>query len=176
MNKWAKELLFYGGVILFAVCVRIYIGGTMLIDGESMEPTFQHHDVVIVDRISYHTGEPKRGDVVIVDDVIDPFESKPNKKKLIKRVIGLPGDTIEVKNGELIRNGKKVKENYINEKMKQDMPEVTVEKGTVFVMGDNRNNSLDSRILGAFQREKIYGRIVLELFDDVLNTDFEIKK
>lgn len=174
MNKWAKELLFYGGVILIAICVRMYVGGTMLIDGESMEPTFQHHDVVIVDRISYHTGEPKLGDVVIVDDVVDPFDQTTKSKKLIKRVIGLPGDTLEVKNGELIRNGEKITEKYINEKMAQDMVEVTVEKGTVFVMGDNRNNSLDSRILGAFPREQIYGRIVLELFDDVFNTDFKI--
>lgn len=170
-----KEIVFYASVIVIALLIRYFVGGTMFVQGDSMEGTFQNNDVVVEEKVSYYFSEPKYGDVVIVNDVINPFEVNGKEKKLIKRVIGVPGDTIEVKNGVLLLNGEKVNEPYIKEKMEQDFDKITVKKGTYFVMGDNRNNSLDSRILGSIPKEKIDGRIVLELWGDVFNTSFKVK-
>lgn len=174
-KKFIKEIVFYASVIVIALLIRYFVGGTMFVQGDSMTNTFQNHDIVVEEKISYYFSEPKYGDVVIVNDVINPFENTGEKKRLIKRVIGVPGDTIEVKNGVLLRNGKKIDEPYIKEKMEQDVDQVKVKKGTYYVMGDNRNNSLDSRILGSIPKDRIDGRIVLELWDDVFNTSFKLK-
>ena len=172
-----RELLEYLIVIIIGVSLAFYVrsnvGQLFLVDGQSMEPTFQNHDFAVSSIISYKHNSPKIGDIVIVQaDTIN--------KKIIKRVEGLPGDTLQIKDGYLYRDGKKINEPYIKEKMTNidefqtpyDLMQsaYTVPKGTVFVMGDNRNNSGDSREFGPFPNNKILGKVVLELWNNPFKT------
>lgn len=159
-----REILEYVAIIIVgviaALLIRSYVGQLFFVNGESMEPTFQNADFAISSKVSYYRHSPERGDVVIVEaDVL-------NHKKIIKRVIGVEGDTIEIKNNVLYRNGKKIKESYINEKMDTPDLTVTVPKDEIFVMGDNRNNSTDSRFIGSFPLEKVQGKVVMELWNN----------
>jgi len=129
-----------------------------------MEPTFQDKDIIIVEKVSQLLGKLEKEDIVIVKtDKIDHQD-----KKIIKRVIGFEGDKIEIKNGVLYLNGKEKKEPYIKEEILGDYPEITVPKGKVFVMGDNRNNSSDSRAFGAFGIEDLEGKVFIEIKNDFL--------
>lgn len=149
--------------IALALLVRFYVAQIFMVNGESMEPTLQSGDIGIASIWSYRHNEPKIGEIAIVKvDQID--------KKIIKRVVGLPGDTIEVKDGVLYRNDKKVDEPYIKEKMMRDVPKITVPKDHYYCMGDNRNASSDSREFGPFPKEKIIGKLVLELYNNPFKT------
>ena len=124
--------------------------------GVSMQNTFQNNDYLIVWELNYH---PQRGDVVTADN------QNSLNKDLIKRVIAVGGDHIVVKNGSVILNGKKLTEPYIKEQQwgGGDV-DLTVPAHHVFLMGDNRNNSGDSRIIGAVDCSHIQGKVVLRLF------------
>lgn len=167
MKEWIKEwgLAFLIGAAL-AMVIKTFVIDVVYIRGQSMEPTFQNGDVVLAEKLTGRFGEFDYGEVVIVS--AEKIEGI--KKHLIKRVIGKEGDTIEIKDGVLYRNGKEVKEEYIKETIKQDFEKVTVGKGQVFVMGDNRNNSTDSRSIGAFDVKEIKGRVFIELADNVFVT------
>ena len=156
-----KMLLFTLEVILFFVVINV-IFEFSYIKGKSMEPTVYNKDVVIVNKLIYKLKEPKYKDVVIFHSDID------GGKYLIKRVIGVPGDTIKITNGKLYVNKKEVKENYIKNKMinKKDY-NVKIPQGKIFVMGDNRNVSLDSRdeSVGLINyKHDIKGKAVMKVF------------
>lgn len=156
--------LFLG--ILFALMIRLVISPTVVV-GVSMEGSLHDGDYLIVNKLAYKTGEPKHGDVVILDS-----DDVPGHDIYIKRIVGLPGDTIEVKDGELVRNGKTINEPYAKEKMESENMKMTIPEGEVFVLGDNRNNSTDSRIIGTLDyKEEVIGKAVLR----VLPFDQEFK-
>ncbi|WP_435303631.1 signal peptidase I, partial [Thomasclavelia cocleata] len=127
------------------------------VHGVSMLPTFHEGNIVLVDKVFYKHSEPKRNDIIVVD-----YQDVNLKEKfLIKRVIGISGDHIEIKDNELYLNSELLEEDYIKDVMVnvEDMV-VDVPKGKVFVMGDNRNNSLDSRKLGYFDfEEDVIGKV-----------------
>lgn len=162
-----REILEYAIVIVIgialALLIRIFVAQIFLVSGQSMEPTLQNRDAGIVYLGSYRKHDPKIGDIVVVK------ENHINKK-IIKRVIGKPGDTIEVKDGVLYRNDKAVEEPYIKEKMKYDYPKITVPADNYFCMGDNRNNSSDSREFGTFSKDQIIGKLVFELWNNPFKT------
>lgn len=159
--EWIKILL-----IAFAIAavIRFFLFTPIVVDGESMMPTLENGDRMFVDKIGYKIGDPERFDIVV-------FHA-PEKKDYIKRVIGLPGDTLEYKNDQLYINGKAYDEPYLD-KYKAQINEGTltedftlqdidpklkvIPEGYVFVMGDNRRFSKDSRHIGIVPIEKIIG-------------------
>jgi signal peptidase I len=124
--------------------------GRFRIEGQSMEPNLHDGEYVLIDKISYRVHPPERGDVVVF--------ARPNERDFIKRVIGVPGDTVEVRGGQVWVNGRALDEPYISQPTRSEMGPTTVAPGSYFVMGDNRNNSSDSRAFGAVSQDDIVGR------------------
>lgn len=124
--------------------------GRFRIEGQSMEPNLHDNEYVLIDKISYLLHPPERGDVVVL--------LRPGERDYIKRIIGLPGDTVEVRGGQVVVNGVVLEEPYINQAIRVDIPARQVEAERYFVMGDNRNNSSDSRSFGTVAAKDIVGR------------------
>lgn len=143
--------------ILLALFIKTFVADTANINGLSMYPTYDNGNKIIVEKISYRFEEPKINDIVVVID-------SDYKKRIIKRIVAVAGDKIEIKNGRLIRNGSVVEETYIKEKMLDDFPIITIPNDHVFVLGDNRNHSLDSRVLGPIELSEIESRAFKKLF------------
>lgn len=124
------------------------------VEGSSMLPSLDHNNYVIVNRLAYRLGEIERGDVVV-------FEFPHNKNEdYIKRVIALPGETIEISNGFVYINGQPIEEPYIKAPLDRDYPAVNVPPEMVYVMGDNRNDSSDSRRWGSLSVGDIIGKAI----------------
>ena len=160
------ELVRFAIIALVIVLpVRFFIAEPFVVSGSSMTPTFQDANYLIVDKVSYELGDPKRGDVVI-------FKYPINQKKFfIKRIIGLPNETIQINNGkvtifpcEKISDCKSItlNEPYIREPF-TTTETYTTKTGEYFVMGDNRNGSSDSRYWGVVKRNLFVGRAFLRL-------------
>jgi signal peptidase I len=118
----------------------------------SMEPNFQQGECIMVNKVSYHSSGPQRGDVIVFNP---PFESE---FPYIKRVIGLPGDTVEIKDEKVFINGTALDEAYIMAPPDYTMPAVQVPENEYFVLGDNRNNSNDSHNGWLVPRDNIIGK------------------
>jgi signal peptidase I len=125
------------------------------IDGPSMQPTLFAGQHLLISRINYLFGDPQRGDIA----VFDPPDEKT--EMLIKRVIGIPGDTLEIRNNEVYRNGELLDEPYfVNTPCRCRDDSWTLEADEYFMMGDNRNQSNDSRAFGPITRERIVGKAI----------------
>ncbi|NOJ73108.1 signal peptidase I [Paenibacillus alvei] len=165
--EWIKAIII---AVVLVILVRWLLFSPFVVDGPSMEPTLWTGERVIVNKLIYNLSKPAPGDVIV-------FHEPKEDKDLIKRVIGVAGDTIEYKGDNLIVNGNRVDEAYISEAIStahnkgelynnNDFPNdiVTVNKvpeGYIFVMGDHRNNSKDSRGLGFIPLEDVIGRAEL---------------
>jgi signal peptidase I len=165
---------------LLAILIKTFLIQAFYIPSESMEPTLFKGDRVLVTKIPYYFGDPKRGDVIVFEDPSPTKEQdrgivggffhwlfeglgvqKPENEDFIKRVIGTPGDTVSAAKGKVIVNGVAIQEPYLKEKT-ADFPETVVPEGSLFVMGDNRDDSLDSRFgLGFVPIDKVIGRAFL---------------
>ena len=156
MKEKFKTLLPYIIIIVVVLFIKAFIVTPIKVNGESMYPTLEEGDIMILNKTAYYFNKPKRFDIVVVD--------MPNEY-LIKRVIGLPGEQIEYKNNTLYVDGKKVKENFKHGKTDdfniKELGSDTVPEGYYLVMGDNRGNSLDSRELGFMKEEQLLGRTSL---------------
>ena len=134
--------------------VRSYVLEARIIPTGSMLPTIQLQDRIIVDKFFFkHFGELERGDII----VFHPPESAHSSEDFIKRLIALPGDTIEIKDHVTYINGEAIKEAYVAEPQVKNLEPTVVPEGYVFVMGDNRNDSTDSREWGFLPIENITG-------------------
>lgn len=138
------DIIDWGVAILVALIIgylfRTYCFELFVVDGSSMRPTLQTTERVIVDKFSYRfLSQPKRGDVVVFRYPSD------TSRDFIKRVIGLPGDVVEISRGEVYVNHRKLDEDYILNITADGFPQAVVPQGTLFVLGDNRNDSEDSR-------------------------------
>ncbi len=152
-----KELLPYIIIILVVVLIRTFIVTPVQVDGESMVPTLKDREILLLKKYDHSL---ERFDIVVF---------KYNNDKLIKRVVGLPGDHIEYKNGKLKVNDTYIKENFktnskTNDFKLEDIGYEKVPKGYYFVMGDNRNNSTDSRIIGLVDAKQIQGSTTFSIF------------
>ncbi len=157
-----KIILEYVRVILFTILgtyIVLLFFQVSSVSGISMEPTYQDGDIVIIEKFFYKQGQPEHDDIVVADYIDEVGEST----HIIKRVVGLPGDMIEIKDGKLYRNGELVIENYIKEDMVSTDLIVNVPEGKVFLMGDNRNASLDSRAIGYIDfKESVIGKVIID--------------
>ena len=145
----------------FFLAIRIAIVEPRYIPSLSMFPTFDINDQLAVEKVSKWLHPPYRRDVVVFDPPPLFWEltaREPDGEAVIKRVVGIPGDTIEVKGGRLYLNGVKQEEPYTNELAEYDFPPLTVPTGSVFVLGDNRNHSFDSHYWGFLPTKNIIGK------------------
>lgn len=150
----------------------------------SMETTLIAKDQLLIEKFSYMFSEPKRGDIVIFfpdkdnsgiinkfsiyfDDWKSLFEDKEINQRYVKRIIGVPGDTIDIKDGFVYVNGEKLDETYVNgvteEKNNLSYP-LTLEENTLFVLGDNREHSVDSRDFGPINYDQLDGKVILRIY------------
>ena len=143
--------------VVMALLIRTFIVELYIVDGPSMRPTLQHEERLVVSKFIYKIRNPEKGEILIFRYPRDP------SRDFIKRVIAVGGDTIEIKEGRVYVNDQMLKEDYILEKTRTEYPKVTVPEGTVFVMGDNRNNSDDSRFadVGFVPLDLIKGKAML---------------
>ncbi len=157
-NRWAiykqslrdiLETVLLAGVIFIIINT---VTARIKIQSVSMEPTLYENDFVIVNKLAYRFGEPSRGDIIIFHPPDDPATIP-----FIKRVIGLPGDAILVEQGQVFVNGYLLREPYIKSSPSSD-GSWTVPEGHLFVMGDNRNNSSDSRTWGSVPLDNVIGK------------------
>ena len=153
--EWTAVL---GGALLVALIVKVFLFQAFVIPSESMVPTLEVGDRVLVNKLSYHLHDIHRGDVVVFER--PPAAATPgDDSDLIKRVIGLPGDTVEGSGGVVFVNRQPLDERYLPQgAVTQDFAEVEVGDHEVFVMGDNRQNSRDSRFFGPVPTDHIVGR------------------
>lgn len=155
-SKWKiflKEYVPYIVVIILVLLVKRFVVSPIKVNGRSMLDTLHHGDIMILNRIGYRFSDIKRFDIVVVDE---------GEEYIIKRIIGLPGEKVEYKDNQLYINDKKVKESYgsdITEDFSYQVP-----KNSYFVLGDNRTNSMDSRVFGAFKKKRILGKTSLTVF------------
>jgi signal peptidase I len=156
-NNWKRFALDILETVVLAVILYFginAISARVRVDGLSMTPTLQHGEYVLVSRLSYMTGEPQRGDIIVFSFPGDQTQD------LIKRVIGLPGETITVQNGEVLIDGRKLDEPYIAQSPVYS-GEWTVPEGELFVLGDNRNDSKDSHQWKFLPMENVIGKALL---------------
>ena len=137
--------------IVIALLINMFLAQSTYVYGSSMEPNLHTDQRLMIEKVSYHFHQPVRGDIVVIKV---PFSEIP----LIKRVIGLPGDVVEVQDSQVYINGQLLNEPYLNVDHQRDVSPVVVPQGQIFVMGDNRNASNDSRFFGTVPTEDIIGR------------------
>ncbi|MDQ0287585.1 signal peptidase I [Desulfofundulus luciae] len=142
--------------VLLAAVIRLFILAPFYIPSGSMEPTLQVGDRIIVSKLAYRFGEPRRGDIVVFKYPLDP------SRDFVKRLIGLPGETVALRNNHLYINGRLVAEDYLPQDIHfADFGPVQVPPGYYLMLGDNRNNSDDSRVWGFLPRQNIVGKAIL---------------
>jgi len=162
-KKLGSFILELAQVVIFAVSIFLFVYLLVLqphkIKGASMEPNFHDGEYILTDKVSYRLGNPNRGDVIV-------FKAPPaDKDEFIKRIVGLPGETVRIEQGKLYVDDRVIEEKYIEEKavtrsgqFAKENKTITIPADSYFVLGDNRDHSLDSRSLGLISRDKITGR------------------
>lgn len=133
---------------ILALVIRAYVVEARVIPSGSMLPTIQEGDRVLVNKVVYHIRKPQRGEIIVFEAPVNTGENQD----FIKRVVGLPGDTVEIKNLKVYVNGSPLDEDYVAEAPEYEFGPVTVPDDALFVMGDNRNASYDSHLWNAWLR------------------------
>jgi signal peptidase I len=160
---WTKLFIMALAIVL---PIRLLLFQPFVVSGASMDPNFHDADYLIIDELTYKLREPERQDVIVFKYPINPAY------KYIKRIIGLPGEKVDIVNGEVFitKNNEtfKLEENYLSEKTKQEWTRnvnfsIELKSDEYFVMGDNRNYSSDSRIWGPVPRKNIVGKVFVKL-------------
>jgi signal peptidase I len=158
--EWVLILL---GAVAVAFVIKTFLFQAFYIPSVSMEPTLKVKDRVIVNKLSYDFHDVHRGDIIVFKS--PPGEDTGTVKDLIKRVIGLPGETVEAHDGHILIDGRPLTEPYLHDGVTTGQIEPhKVPPGHVWVMGDNRPNSKDSRYFGAINEDLIVGRAFIRVW------------
>ena len=149
-------------IVILTYGIRLFIIQPFIVEGQSMEPSFQNGDYLITEKISFRIRPPERGEIVIFHPPDNPDVN------YIKRLVGLPGDVISISDGAVHVNGKKILEPYLSSdnqtvSTQKEGSAITLKEGEYFVMGDNRNHSRDSREIGPIPTDSIVSRIWFRL-------------
>lgn len=159
MKKITKELFPYIIIIIVVVLIRSYIVTPVIVSGDSMVPTLDDKQILLLNKIDYRFNKIKRNDIVVI---------KVGKSEIIKRIIGLPGETIEYRNNILYINGHEYKTDYNFDTEDFTLKSIcnceTIPEDKYFVLGDNRAVSSDSRIIGLIDRKDIKGKTTISIW------------
>ncbi|MFA5729654.1 MAG: signal peptidase I [Candidatus Paceibacterota bacterium] len=163
--------------LAIVIPIRMLLFQPFMVRGASMEPNYHSSDYLIIDELSYRLRDPQRGEVIVFQYPLDP------SYRYIKRIIGLPNETIEIKNGEVYISRAGIEEQkideslYLSSKTQEEWKNTSygplaLKQNEYFVMGDNRNNSSDSRVWGVLPIKNITGRVLLRLspYEVLVNT------
>lgn len=158
--EWLKTIIVS---VVIAIVITTFIRPT-LVKGESMMPTLQPNNYLIINKVTYMFSGPVSGDIVVFATELHNLDG--SNKDLIKRVIGTEGDTVEIKEGKVYINGELISEEYILGNYTNGDVTLTIPEGKIFVMGDNRGNSLDSRSseVGLVDVSDIKGKVLIRLY------------
>lgn len=185
MSTFIDFIKIIAAALFIAVIIRSFIVQPFIIPSGSMLDTLQIGDRLFVTKFSYgihlpfisqeifSTGEPEIGDIIVFPYPVDP------SMDYVKRVVGVPGDVLEMRNKQLLRNGKPVEEPYVIhskssfDPMRDNMRQVTVPAGKVFVLGDNRDDSRDSRFWGFVDKDTIHGKAMIIYWSSVNFTNIK---
>lgn len=157
--KIIKELIPYGIIIIAVVTIRTFIVTPVIVSGDSMNPTLKNNQVLLLNK---YDKRYERFDVVVID-----YDDGTFKERLIKRIIGLPGEEVTYKDETLYINGRKIKDKFASitpDFMTLSLGSIKVPENKYLVLGDNRNNSIDSRVLGFIDSKDIKGVTVIRMF------------
>ena len=161
-NKIAKEILEWALTIIIpvvaALLIHQYLFTFARVDGTSMLDTLHENNIMGVSRLHYRLNEPQRGEIITCNYPED------GNKLFVKRIIGLPGETIEIREGTVYIDGEPIAETYLTRVDDQSMDPIPLAKDEIFVMGDNRPVSRDSRAVGPLTLDEIYGRVLFVAF------------
>ena len=155
MKKFLYEIKDYVIIIVAVILVRSFIITPAIVDGASMDDTLKDGQLIIINKINYRINDPKRFQIAVVKNTSE-------NDKIIKRIIGLPNEKVEYKDNELYINDEKVEENY-DHGVTEDFVMITGEDEYV-VLGDNREVSKDSRMLGTFKRKELIGSVNFRIY------------
>jgi signal peptidase I len=138
--------------LILALSIHLFLAQATIVFGRSMEPSLFERQRLIVDKITYYFRAPHRSDIVVI--------KRPEMEELlVKRIIGLPGETVEIRDGYVFINDRRLPEPFPHEQYPQNIPAYTLGPVEYYVLGDNRGNSNDSRAFGPILREDILGRV-----------------
>jgi signal peptidase I len=153
LRTWMRDIVVS---VVIAALVIVFLYQPVKVEGTSMMPWLTDQERIFVNKFVYRFGDIQRGDIVVFWFPMEP------SKSYIKRVVGLPGDTVEIMEGALHVNGERVEEPYVPPEYRDHVswPATKVEPGHYYVLGDHRNASNDSRSWGTVPRERIYGKAV----------------
>lgn len=158
-RSWQENVILIAIALFLALFIRTFIAEPRYIPSDSMVPTLHTGDRLVVEKISYRFHPPVTGDIIVFQPPAElQRRGYPKDQAFIKRVIGVPGEIINGANGKVYLNGQPLQENYIAEPANQPFPPLRVPEDNFFVMGDNRNDSNDSRYWGFLPRQNIIGR------------------
>lgn len=185
LKEWGKFIVYIIMVFSIGILLNSEVYAISIVDGPSMENTLINGEKLYVDKVTYHFTQPKKGDIIIflqnetnlncvdkiesvIKDIAMNITGKTRMNRLVKRVIGVPGDKIDIKNGEVYVNNKIIEESYIKNKTFKglaliDYP-IVVPEGKLFVMGDNREESRDSRSFGLVDIKSVEGKAVFRIW------------
>jgi signal peptidase I len=153
LKSWFRDIMFAFAIAIFIV---IFVVQPVKVEGTSMQPQLVDQERIFVNRFIYRFQDISRGDIVVF------WYPKDNRKSFIKRVLGVPGDEVEIRRGSVFINGNKVEEPYLKPEFRDNKSfgKVIVPPDNFFVLGDHRNSSNDSRSWGYVARELIYGKAI----------------